>query len=116
MALTFDDGPDPVDTPKLLDLLREKNVKATFFVIGKRADQCPGGGQAGARDGLSDPEIGDFHLSRVTQEQISRLDVAVHHAHAVGVRKRRTGVPADPGGCRRLLAWARQHAPGPQLA
>ncbi|MFZ0956712.1 MAG: polysaccharide deacetylase family protein [Candidatus Sulfotelmatobacter sp.] len=41
IALTFDDGPDPVDTPKLLDLLREKNVKATFFVIGKRADQYP---------------------------------------------------------------------------
>jgi peptidoglycan/xylan/chitin deacetylase (PgdA/CDA1 family) len=41
IALTFDDGPDPVDTPKLLDLLREKNVKATFFVVGKRADQHP---------------------------------------------------------------------------
>jgi len=41
LALTFDDGPDPVDTPKLLDLLREKNVKATFFVVGKRADQHP---------------------------------------------------------------------------
>jgi peptidoglycan-N-acetylglucosamine deacetylase len=41
VALTFDDGPDPVDTPKLLDLLREKNVKATFFVVGKRADQHP---------------------------------------------------------------------------
>jgi peptidoglycan-N-acetylglucosamine deacetylase len=41
IALTFDDGPDPVYTPKLLDLLREKNVKATFFVIGKRADQYP---------------------------------------------------------------------------
>jgi peptidoglycan/xylan/chitin deacetylase (PgdA/CDA1 family) len=41
VALTFDDGPDPVYTPKLLDLLREKNVKATFFVIGKRADQHP---------------------------------------------------------------------------
>jgi peptidoglycan-N-acetylglucosamine deacetylase len=41
VALTFDDGPDPVDTPKLLDLLREKGVKATFFVIGKRADQHP---------------------------------------------------------------------------
>src|ERR1700722_18597188 len=41
IALTFDDGPNPVDTPKLLDLLREKNVKATFFVIGKRADQYP---------------------------------------------------------------------------
>src|SRR5208282_1800294 len=41
LALTFDDGPDPVDTPRLLDLLREKNVKATFFVVGKRADQYP---------------------------------------------------------------------------
>jgi len=41
VALTFDDGPDPVYTPKLLDLLREKDVKATFFVIGKRADQHP---------------------------------------------------------------------------
>ena len=41
VALTFDDGPDPVDTPKLLDLLREKGVKATFFVVGKRAEQHP---------------------------------------------------------------------------
>lgn len=41
LALTFDDGPDPVYTPKLLDLLREKDVKATFFVIGKSADQHP---------------------------------------------------------------------------
>ena len=41
VALTFDDGPSPVDTPRLLDLLREKNVKVTFFVVGKRADQYP---------------------------------------------------------------------------
>jgi peptidoglycan/xylan/chitin deacetylase (PgdA/CDA1 family) len=41
IALTFDDGPNPVDTPKLLDILREKGVKATFFVVGKRADQYP---------------------------------------------------------------------------
>ena len=41
LALTFDDGPDPVYTPKLLDLLRGKDVKATFFVVGKRADQYP---------------------------------------------------------------------------
>jgi peptidoglycan/xylan/chitin deacetylase (PgdA/CDA1 family) len=41
IALTFDDGPDPVYTPKLLDLLREKGVKATFFVVGKRAEQHP---------------------------------------------------------------------------
>jgi peptidoglycan/xylan/chitin deacetylase (PgdA/CDA1 family) len=41
VALTFDDGPDPVDTPRLLDLLREKNVKATFFVVGQRAERHP---------------------------------------------------------------------------
>src|SRR5215472_8711279 len=41
IALTFDDGPDPVYTPKLLDLLREKGVKATFFVVGRRAEQHP---------------------------------------------------------------------------
>jgi peptidoglycan/xylan/chitin deacetylase (PgdA/CDA1 family) len=41
VALTFDDGPDPVDTPKLLDMLRDKGVKATFFVVGKRADRYP---------------------------------------------------------------------------
>ena len=41
VALTFDDGPDPVYTPKLLDLLREKDVKATFFVVGKRAEKNP---------------------------------------------------------------------------
>jgi peptidoglycan/xylan/chitin deacetylase (PgdA/CDA1 family) len=41
VALTFDDGPDPVDTPRLLDLLREKDVKATFFVVGERAERHP---------------------------------------------------------------------------
>jgi peptidoglycan-N-acetylglucosamine deacetylase len=41
IALTFDDGPDPTDTPSLLDILQEKGVKATFFVIGKRAEQFP---------------------------------------------------------------------------
>ncbi|HEY3560295.1 MAG TPA: bifunctional polysaccharide deacetylase/glycosyltransferase family 2 protein [Kribbella sp.] len=34
VALTFDDGPDPVWTPRILDLLREQHVHATFFVVG----------------------------------------------------------------------------------
>src|SRR5437764_12049583 len=41
VALTFDDGPDPTWTPKLLDLLREKNVPATFFVVGTQAVSHP---------------------------------------------------------------------------
>ena len=37
VALTFDDGPDPRWTPAVLDLLDERNHRATFFVIGERA-------------------------------------------------------------------------------
>lgn len=38
IALTFDDGPHPVYTPKLLDGLKERNIHATFFLIGKNID------------------------------------------------------------------------------
>ena len=41
IALTFDDGPDSEYTPMLLDGLAERNVKATFFVIGKQAEAQP---------------------------------------------------------------------------
>jgi peptidoglycan/xylan/chitin deacetylase (PgdA/CDA1 family) len=41
VALTFDDGPDPVQTPKLLDLLAKSGVKATFCVVGERAQAHP---------------------------------------------------------------------------
>ncbi|MFY8215838.1 MAG: polysaccharide deacetylase family protein [Chthoniobacterales bacterium] len=41
IALTFDDGPHPVHTPKLLDLLKSEGVKATFFVIGKSVETYP---------------------------------------------------------------------------
>lgn len=38
VALTFDDGPDPVYTPEILDILKEKDVLATFFLIGKNVN------------------------------------------------------------------------------
>jgi peptidoglycan-N-acetylglucosamine deacetylase len=41
LALTFDDGPNPAVTPKLLDLLDRFSARATFFVIGKFARECP---------------------------------------------------------------------------
>lgn len=39
--LTIDDGPDPVQTPRMLEILRHFNAKATFFVIGERAEEFP---------------------------------------------------------------------------
>ena len=41
IALTFDDGPLPPFTPQILDILRSKNAKATFFVCGKDAERHP---------------------------------------------------------------------------
>ena len=42
VAITFDDGPDGRWTPKILDILKAKNAKATFFVIGKNMAAKPG--------------------------------------------------------------------------
>ncbi len=41
IALTFDDGPEEKWTPQILDILKQKNVKATFFVIGKQVQKYP---------------------------------------------------------------------------
>lgn len=41
IAITFDDGPHPVYTEKLLDGLKERGVKATFFVLGEKAKEHP---------------------------------------------------------------------------
>jgi peptidoglycan/xylan/chitin deacetylase (PgdA/CDA1 family) len=40
-AITFDDGPHPQNTPRLLDMLRARNIKATFYVIGRSVDLYP---------------------------------------------------------------------------
>jgi len=41
LAITFDDGPNPTITPRLLDLLDRYNAKATFFLIGRYVRKCP---------------------------------------------------------------------------
>jgi peptidoglycan-N-acetylglucosamine deacetylase len=41
VSLTFDDGPDPEWTPRVLDVLAREGVRAAFFLIGQRARQAP---------------------------------------------------------------------------
>lgn len=41
VALTFDDGPDPVWTPKILDVLKRENVPASFFIVGSNGQENP---------------------------------------------------------------------------
>ena len=41
LVLTFDDGPDPVWTPKVLDILKQEGVPATFFIVGQNGQSNP---------------------------------------------------------------------------
>ena len=41
IALTFDDGPDPTLTPRILDILSKHGAKATFFVVGREVEKYP---------------------------------------------------------------------------
>lgn len=41
IALTFDDGPDPIYTPVLLDILKKNKIKATFFILADKAEKYP---------------------------------------------------------------------------
>lgn len=41
IAITFDDGPHPENTPRLLDMLKERKIKATFYVVGSMVKYSP---------------------------------------------------------------------------
>lgn len=51
IAMTFDDGPHPSLTPRLLDILRQRNIRATFYVVGNRVGEFSGAARRIAADG-----------------------------------------------------------------
>nr|WP_044879946.1 polysaccharide deacetylase family protein [Paenibacillus sp. IHBB 10380] len=68
IALTFDDGPDPIRTPKILELLKQYEAKATFFVVGNRAEKLPDIVKRAQQEGH---EIGNHSYSHPTFRQAS---------------------------------------------
>lgn len=82
-ALTYDDGPDPHTTPQLLDILREKNAQATFFMTGSNtaanpatAKQVAEAGYAIGNHTFSHPYLTKLSPSAVRKE-IERTDAAI---------------------------------------
>ncbi|MBK8207250.1 MAG: polysaccharide deacetylase family protein [Planctomycetes bacterium] len=61
VALTFDDGPDPDFTPRVLDLLKEKDVQAAFFCVGARVRQHPALAKRIAQEGHTLGNHSDTH-------------------------------------------------------
>ena len=69
VAITFDDGPDPQWTPKILDVLKRENAKATFFIIGLQAERYPAILQRVFREGH---EIGNHTFTHPDISEISK--------------------------------------------
>jgi peptidoglycan-N-acetylglucosamine deacetylase len=86
IAMTFDDGPSATLTPKLLDLLAARHIKATFFVIGENVAEHPEIVARAAREGheignhsWSHPNFAKMSDERVRQ-QLWRTDTAIQSA------------------------------------
>jgi peptidoglycan-N-acetylglucosamine deacetylase len=77
VALSFDDGPDPKWTPRILDILKRKGVNATFMLIGQEAQQNIGLMKRIVREGN---EIGNHTYTHPDISEISqqRLDMEIN--------------------------------------
>ena len=90
IAMTFDDGPNPTLTPKLLDLLAAHHIKATFFVIGQNVAEHPAVLARAVREGheignhsWSHPNFGKMSDDAVRRE-LRRTEDAI--SSAAGIR------------------------------
>lgn len=72
-ALTFDDGPHPVHTPKVLDILKQAGMKATFFVVGGQVRKYPELVRRMVAEGHALGSHSDDHPNLAT---VSRAEVA----------------------------------------
>ena len=86
IALSFDDGPNPETTPELLDILDEKKVKATFFMLGQNAEAYPDvvkqvhdHGHIIGSHSYSHPQLNTLPADELEQ-QIKQTDKAIFEA------------------------------------
>jgi len=86
IAMTFDDGPSATLTPKLLDLLAARHIKATFFVVGENVAEHPEIVARAAREGheianhsWSHPNLGKMSDENV-RRQLQQTDDAIKNA------------------------------------
>lgn len=111
VALTFDDGPWPGSTARILDTLRAQNVRATFFMLGGRAQKNRALARRVAREGhqIGNHTLGHAYAGRVSEKEIARQI----HVGAIAIRRVthvRPTVLRPPGGLvtSGLIAQARK--------
>jgi peptidoglycan/xylan/chitin deacetylase (PgdA/CDA1 family) len=90
VSLTFDDGPNPVATPIILDALKERRVRATFFFLGRHVERWPELAARAAADGHQLGNHGYYHRKlhfksmRYVRDDLTRgkaaIEAATHQA------------------------------------
>jgi len=92
LALTFDDGPNPAFTPQLLDILASHDVRATFFMLGSRAQTQPAlvrqiaaAGHLIGNHSWSHPNLALSSSSRI-EDELSRTSEAIEEITGAPVR------------------------------
>jgi peptidoglycan/xylan/chitin deacetylase (PgdA/CDA1 family) len=86
IAMTFDDGPSAENTPRLLDILKQRNIKATFFLLGENVVQHPeivkrilAEGHEIGNHSWDHPQLSKLSDDRVTSE-LTRTSDAIREA------------------------------------
>ena len=86
IAMTFDDGPSPGNTTRLLDILKQRNIKVTFFMIGPNVVAHPEIARRALAEGheignhsWTHPQLSKLSDQRVTEE-ITKTQVAITNA------------------------------------
>lgn len=104
IALTFDDGPSAAWTPALLDGLKERGVKATFFLIGENADKNPEIVKRMAEEGhlIGNHTYHHVELTKVSENE-ARLELADTSAVIVRITGKEPEYMRPPFG-----AWQRK--------
>ncbi len=112
IALTFDDGPDPSVTPAVLDILRERGIKATFFMVGSHVEAHP---EIARRITEEDHEVGNHTYNHRNLLPLSVAATDLEFLKAQEVIEAVTGVKPrlfrPPRGLysKRVLELAREH-------
>jgi len=131
VALTFDDGPWPLYTEQILDVLRDHNVHATFFMLGTRVKRQPGTAARVAREGhqIGNHSLGHRSLAASSAKEAKRQIVqgreVIKHYTGVDTQWLRPPWGAMDGAAwklakrtgSRVIRWRRGSSPnGPVLA
>lgn len=109
VSITFDDGPNPEYTPQLLDALKEKGVKASFFCVGMHVEKYPEVARRIVNEGH---DIGNHTYShkdmvpatrRVIESQVRRTDAAIRTTTGIATRLFRPPRGLYSGTVRRIV-------------